>query len=464
MNQKKELIKNTLIISIGKFSTQLVSFLLLPLYTSLLTTSEYGSYDLLNTISIFLIPCVTLLMEEGMFRFLIDAKTDKAKSEVFSITIGFSLFSFFVWGIIIYFVGSLINYTYVIYLIFYILASILSALAGATARGLSKFKLYSIFCFLSSLATILLNILFIVVFKLGVVSLFLSYIIGNSLVSLWLLFKVKIYKHIDIKKINKKKVGEMVKYSLPLVPNSISWSLIALTDRFLIINYLDVGQNGVYSVGNRFPTIINTCYNYFNLSWKESASKVLNNKDKDEFYNSVYINLRHFLIGVSILIIAALPFIFNILIKDAYRDAYIYIPIMIISVYFSNMSNFCSGIFSAYKDTKILANTTLISTAINFLIGFLFIKQIGLFAPAIATGTAYLIIYLYRNFKLKKYLILEKDKFLIPSFLVLIAITIIYYLHNYILCFLGLVLAVIYTYYLNKSFVDIIFKKIFRKA
>ena len=77
MNQKKELIKNTLIISIGKFSTQLVSFLLLPLYTTLLTTSEYGQYDLLNTISIFLIPCVTLLMEEGMFRFLIDAKTDK---------------------------------------------------------------------------------------------------------------------------------------------------------------------------------------------------------------------------------------------------------------------------------------------------------------------------------------------------------------------------------------------------
>ena len=61
MNQKKELIKNTLIISIGKFSTQLVSFLLLPLYTSLLTTSEYGAYDFLNTISIFLIPCVLYL-------------------------------------------------------------------------------------------------------------------------------------------------------------------------------------------------------------------------------------------------------------------------------------------------------------------------------------------------------------------------------------------------------------------
>ena len=107
MNQKKELIKNTLIISIGKFSTQLVSFLLLPLYTTLLTTSEYGQYDLLNTISIFLIPCVTLLMEEGMFRFLIDAKTDKDKGEVFSITTVFSLISYLIWSLLILIVGSI---------------------------------------------------------------------------------------------------------------------------------------------------------------------------------------------------------------------------------------------------------------------------------------------------------------------------------------------------------------------
>ena len=121
MNQKKELMKNTLIISIGKFSTQLVSFLLLPLYTSLLTTTEYGRYDLLNTISIFLIPCITLLMEEGMFRFLIDAKDDKEKGEVFSITTTTTTISFLVWSILILIVGSIIKYPYTIYLIFYLL-------------------------------------------------------------------------------------------------------------------------------------------------------------------------------------------------------------------------------------------------------------------------------------------------------------------------------------------------------
>ena len=83
-----------------------------------------------------------------MFRFLIDAKQDKSKSEVFSATFIFSIISFIVWSLIIFIVGNILNYSYTTYLILYILASLLSSLAGSTARGLSKFKLYSVFCFL----------------------------------------------------------------------------------------------------------------------------------------------------------------------------------------------------------------------------------------------------------------------------------------------------------------------------
>ena len=463
MNQKKELIKNTIIISIGKFSTQLISFLLLPLYTSMLTTSEYGQYDFLNTISIFLIPCVTLLMEEGMFRFLIDAKTDKQKGEVFSATFVFSILSFLVWSLLILLVGKILNYPFTIYLIFYILASILSALAGSTARGLSKFKLYSLFSFLSSLTTILLNILFIVGLHMGLSSLFLSYIIGNSLVSIWLLLKIKVFKYVKVQNINKKVTMDMIKYSFPLVPNSISWNAIGLTDRLLIVNILGDAKNGIYSVGLRFPTIINTCYSYFNLSWKESASKMVNSKEKDEFYNSVYINLNRFLICVSILIIAGLPFIFNILVKNAYREAYLYIPLMILSVYFSNMSNFCSGIFSAYKDTKILAKTTIVATIINFVVGFILIRKIGLYAQILATMTAYIVIYYYRNYKLKKYIVLKHDNYVLYHTIVLAIVTLCYYLKNWLLCVIGLIIALIYSYFVNQELIKPIIHKLKRK-
>ena len=463
MNQKKELIKNTIIISIGKFSTQLVSFLLLPLYTSLLTTSQYGEYDFLNTISIFLIPCVTLLMEEGMFRFLIDAKEKKDKEEVFSATFIFSIISFFIWSVLIFIVGNLLHYPYTVYLILYIFASLLSSLAGSTARGLSKFKIYSLFCFLSSLLTILLNILFIVGLKMGLSSLFLSYIIGNSIVSLWLLFKIKVFSFVKIKNLNPRVIKEMVKYSFPLVPNSISWNAISLTDRLLIINFLGSAKNGIYSVGLRFPTIINTCYSYFNLSWKESASKVVNKKDKDEFYNSVYINLNHLLISVSLLIIAFLPFIFNLLIKNSYREAYNYIPLMILSVYFSNLSNFCSGIFSAYKDTKILAKTTVVATIINFVVGILLIQKIGLYASILATLVAYIVIYLYRNYKLKKYIILNKDDYLLSHVVMLAFVTLCYYLRNIWIIGISFIVSLIYSYYMNKTLIKPIINKFKRK-
>ena len=463
MNQKKELIKNTIIILIGKFSTQLVSFLLLPLYTSLLTTAEYGQYDFLNTISIFLIPCVTLLMEEGMFRFLIDAKETKSKGEVFSTTFLFSIASFIIWSILIFIVGTILNYPFTVYLIFYIFASLLSSLAGSTARGLSKFKLYSLFCFLSSFLTILLNILFILGFKMRLDSLFLSYIIGNSIISLWLLFKIKVFSYVRISNLDKKVTKEMIKYSFPLVPNSISWNAISLTDRLLIINYLGAAKNGIYSVGLRFPTIINTCYSYFNLSWKESASKMVNKKDKDDFYNSVYINLNRLLICVSILIIAFLPVIFNILIKKDYREVYDYIPLMIMSVYFSNLSNFCSGIFSAYKDTKILAKTTVVATIINFVVGFLLIQKIGLYASILATLTAYIVIYFYRNSKLKKYIVLKHDNYVIYHTIVLLLVVFCYYTKNILFILIGCLISLAYSFFANKELIMPIIKKIKRK-
>ena len=426
MNQKKELIKNTLIISLGKFSTRIVSFILLPLYTALLSKSEYGSYDLLNTISIFLIPLITLQLEEAMFRFLIDAKNSGDKKKIFTQTVFYASISFVIWALIILLVSKLINYAYGGWLVLYLFGSITFNIATSFSRGEGNFKLYSVLSFINSALNILLNVLFIAVFNLGLEGLFLAYIISCVLIGLFGIIKLKAYKYLNVKALDKKAALEMIRYALPLVPNNISWHAISLTDRLIITNILDISMNGIYSVANRFPTIITTCYGFFNVSWRESASKMVNKEERNEFYNSVYLNLKHFLISVSILIIAILPFAFRILVNKAYNDAYIYIPLMILSTYYANMSNFSSGIFAAYKDNKILAPTTIIAAFINFILGVLLIKPLGLFAPIIGTLVAYFIINIYRNYKLKKYLVLAKDDFNLQSALMFIIITLLY--------------------------------------
>lgn len=458
MNQKKALIKNTIIISIGKFSTKLVTFLLLPLYTSILSTSEYGQFDLLNTISIFLIPVITLQMDEAMFRFLIDAKDDNDKRKVFSKTVIFAIFSSIVWSIIILIVGKILNYQYTIWLIFYCISSVVYTIASAFSRGEGKFKLYSFLAFLSSILNIVLNIVFIAILKIGLNGLFLAYIISSIFVGLYGLWRLKAYRYVTFKYKYKGVMLEMIKYAVPLVPSSVSWSLISLSNRLIITSGLGISYNGIYSVSNKFPTIINTCYGFFNTSWRESASKVVNNDDRDSFYKSVYLNLKRFLLGVSIMMIALLPFVFNILVNKNYSEAYRYIPFMIISIYFTNMASFSSGIFAAYKDTRILAPTTIIATIISILFNLLFINKIGLFAPVLGTLIAYMVLYIYRNYKLKKYIILPKDRYLTYNILIVIILMFLYY-KSIIWNLLGLVIAICYSIYINRSFIKSIFNK-----
>ena len=74
MNREKSLFKNTIIITIGKICTQLITFLLLPLYTGILTTAEYGTVDLLNTLVSLCLPIITLQIEQAVFRELLEVR------------------------------------------------------------------------------------------------------------------------------------------------------------------------------------------------------------------------------------------------------------------------------------------------------------------------------------------------------------------------------------------------------
>ena len=80
MSEAKRLIKNTGIIAIGGMATKVVQFLLLPLYTTALSPAEYGIVDYLNTIALFCVPVVTLLMDEALFRFLIDCQSNEDRA------------------------------------------------------------------------------------------------------------------------------------------------------------------------------------------------------------------------------------------------------------------------------------------------------------------------------------------------------------------------------------------------
>ena len=340
MNQKKQLLVNTIIIAIGKLSTQVVSFLLLPLYTSKLSPAEYGTYDFLVTLSTFLLPIITLLMEESMFRFLIDADDLKSKKRVITATIAYTLVGTFIFTAIAGIIMGVMHYEYAFVFILFIISNILLGLSNALARGTGKIKLYSFSNFILGASTIVLNIIFIVSLKLGVSGLLWANTVANSATAIIILLKLHLPQFVSRKDFHKSTLREMLRYSVPLVPNNLSWIIISLSDRLMLTAMSGTEANGIYSIANKFPNIIYTCYGFFSTAWKESAAKILKDDNKVKYYNSIYKDIKFFLKAIVLGLIAIMPFVFSLFVDASYNDAYKYIPILVISIYYTNMSNF----------------------------------------------------------------------------------------------------------------------------
>lgn len=461
MNRGKELLKNTAIIAIGNISTKLISFFLLPLYTSLLSAADYGIYDLLISYATFIVPVITFLIEESMFRFLIDCKTYTEKKTIISQTVIFITISSLL-GIILYMViSSFINIPYCYIFLLYLMSTIILLLKNALTRGLGKVKLYTFSNFVTSLSIIILNVVFIVYLKLGVVSLLISYILSNMIVSLFVLVKLDIKKYVSFKSLNKKKICEMLKYSLPLIPNSLSWTIINLSDRIIISNTLGVASNGIYSISCKFPNLMDTIYGFFYTSWREIAAKSLKDKDSQLFYNKVYSVLNDFMWAIVIMIIAFLPFVFNIIIKKEFIQSYTYIPILIVAMYFSNISGFFGGIFSAHKDTKIMGISSITAAIFNLVINILLINYLGLWAASISTLISTVIVYIYRKIKLKKYIKLEENLLkIILSYIALLVGIFSYYSNNIMIQTFVLLVLTIYSAFINKEILLVIKNKL----
>ncbi len=428
MNHKSQLVKNTLIIAIGKMSTQIISYLLLPLYSAKLSPSEYGTYDFVCTMSIFLLPLITLLMEEAMFRFLIDAKDFSEKKKIISQAVIYSIFGTIIFipvSIIIMHFASDYSPMFMFAFITFVISNLLIGLSNALARGEGKVKLYSMSNFILGISTIILNLIFILGFKSGAEGLLWSNTIANIATAIVIFVKLKLSKYFG--KVDMLTMKSMIKYSIPLVPNSISWAIINMSDRIILTQMIDSAANGIYAMANKFPNIINVLYGYFYTAWKESAARIIKEENSKEYYNTIYHDTKRFLYAVTICLIAVMPFVFPIFINEAYAEAYIYIPIIMIATYYANLSSFYGGIFGAYKQTKIMGTTTLVAAGINLVIDLIFVMQFKIYAACISTLVADMIIYFYRREKIKKYIKLKELKWQGPAIL-LVIICLAYYI------------------------------------
>ncbi len=462
MKKENSYLKNTLILSLGKFATQFISIILLPLFTRYLAVDDYGYIDLIQTYINLFIPIFLLCFDTAIFRFLIDKRKNmESEKQIISnsfIFIGFQMILVIITAMLLnlffeikYFYLTLIN----------LLILMISNMLFQTCRGIGKNKEYSIATIIIATINLIINIIAIVIFHMGAETILISSIIGNIFAILFMMFKIDFFAKFNFKYFNKTTVKEMLKYSIPMIPNILSWWIINVSDRTILSVFLSTSANGIYTISCKFSNIINSIFSIFIMSWQETASLHINDDNKNEFFSKNINETLIFFTSLVIGCITCIPLVFNVIIGSEYIESYNYIPILLISCIFSILTAMIGGIYVARKDSKEIAKTSLLSAIINIVINITFIKWLGIYAACISTFIAYFVMMIYRIFDIKKYIKLTFDirKNIILLIMLLIA-TVLYFINNKIILVILLIIEIPILYVLNISFIKD-FKNIF---
>ncbi|WP_034442288.1 lipopolysaccharide biosynthesis protein [Butyrivibrio sp. AE2032] len=460
----KELAKNTFIILVGKICTQFLSFFLLPLYLSVLETSEFGIVDLATTYVTLLAPCITLQLEQAAFRFLVDVRKDKkGTKEIISNIFAAILFLSAVTLLIIKIVSLFIHIPYIDLLLVLIFMTIVSGICLQIARGVGDNLGYSIGGFLAGGSTILFNILFLVVIPLGPAGFFLSSIIANAICSVFIFFRCGLVSYIGFKDISKNRIFELLRYSIPMVPNSIIWWVINASDRTIITIFFNVSINGVYAVSQKFSSAIMTAFLVFNTSWTESASLYLKDDDKDSFITKTFSKMLRFFSCLCLGVIGCVPLVFSLLVKDEYIDAYDFIPALVISCVFNMGSSMLGAIYVALKKTKEIAFTSILAGIINVAVNLLCIKSWGLHAASISTLIAFLVLFIFRFFGIQKHVRIRLNTLCVIFLIIAFSITtFLYYFNAFVGNIINLIFVIVFSALININFIkELLTQKLF---
>lgn len=386
----RSFIKNVGLLTVANFGTKFLSFLLVPLYTSVLTTSEYGIYDLINTTIGILIPVLTQDVVDAVLRFSIGSGDDAPKVLgvgmrrllISLVPVGAFLIANSMFG----FLSEIQGLSSLIFLMY--LSQALSGIVLCYARGVDRFRdvaVSSVFC---SAATLCLNVFFLVFLSWGLAGYFVANIVGPLVQSAFLLVRVG-FRGASPVRVDAAFERSMLAYSRPLIANSAAWWVNNVSDRYIVTFFCGLSANGIYSVASKIPSILNIFQTIFNQAWTISAVEEFDPEDSNGFFSGMYSTYNCGMVVLcSAIILADIP-LARVLYASDFFGAWEYVPFLTIAIVFGAVSGYVEGIFAAVKDSKRCAKTTVVGAVANVIINFALVPFIGPLGSAIATAASY---------------------------------------------------------------------------
>ncbi len=433
-NPIKSLIGQTAVYGLSSIAGRFLNYLLVPLYTNLFLTSEYGIVTELYAYVSMLLILLTYGMETGYFRFC--QNTDSKRSTVYSTTFSSLLFTSVLFSILLYFnvesLSSLIGYqensNYVLLLGLTIALDAVSAVPFAKLRIENRAKLFAIIKFINIGLNIGLNLFFLLIipnffsddnffyryFFVGrdVGYIFLSNFLASLLTILLLLPQIlQAFKPyvLDFKLLKK-----IFLYSYPLLFAGIAGMMSENLDRILLkyflvapdyliklvhsailipgslydSNQFVMHQIGIYGANVKLAVIMTLSIQAFRYAAEPFFFNYSKNSDSKLLYAKV---MKYFILfglfvflGITLFIDYAKHFI-----NSSYHEGLYVVPILLISKLFFGIIFNLSIWYKLTNKTHYGALLAFIGAAVSISLNVILIPRIGYLGSAWASIAAY---------------------------------------------------------------------------
>lgn len=410
-----ELVRNTGVLAIGNFSSKILIFLLVPLYTNYLSTAEYGYYDLVYTTIQLLIPILTLNVTDGVLRFVIEDKKNIGIVNTVSFKYIFYgiLASFFIVSVLAFTGISFITPVYAVILFLYYVFYLLYQYTIQFAKGVDRVKDMAIAGLIGTVVTVSLCLLFLMVLHYGLLSFFVANMCGYAVPALYLIVRTKPFSYSgsyegDARVFEKKYLA----YTVPLIFSNIGWWINNTSDRYIITWLKGVEVNGLLSVAYKLPSILNVIYGIFIQAWQITAMKEYGKEDSGKLFNSVFLYLNTFMFFAGSGLILVTKFLARFMFAKDFFPAWRFVPFLTLSTIFSAAAGYIAPILTSTYDTKSVAKSTLFGGIINIVLNILLTLMMGSQGVAIATAISSFCIMLYRYCALQKPRVIGKKVFI----------------------------------------------------
>ena len=281
-------------------------------------------------------------------------------------------------------------------------AQVFTALFLQFVRGLGESVKYTVASFISATTTTILNVIALVILKMGLQGLFVSTLSAQIVTLIYLIFASKCWEYISPKNIHLSIFKSVGTYSIPLIPNNLAWWVVNASDRTIIAHFLTTAANGIYSVANKFPNVFISFYNILNLSWTETVSLHYGDEDRDEFLTETMTSLFKLFAAACFGIVACMPFVFPIMVNLKYSAAYNQILILMYAMLFRVLVGLYSCVYVAQKNAKKIAYTSISAAIINIAVDLILINKIQVFAASLSTLIAFLSMFIVRYIDVNK--------------------------------------------------------------